>query len=294
MKILIAVSSKEYSGPTLSVGMNVSRAFKAPTTIVDVGEKISEFSTKDVGMVQERIEHWDFDRPGVDVLEWAFDYLADKEFIESTDIEAGFPKNTLVDTGGNRCEVYLKGTVGDNLSLILRNGDIIGELKDEVQKHHYDVTIIGGSQKRRMAHDLIQYIDSSIFVVNKYDLNRKYKILIAVDDSPNTRKAVKYGTRVSQAFNVPVEMITVSKNNEFGDGYTNAVNWAKTFLRRSNISFVHQYLVGDLVQVIYEVAGDNHIIVMGSSTQNPLLKFFKGSKPLNVMETCKCPILIVK
>ena len=145
-----------------------------------------------------------------------------------------------------------------------------------------------------MAHDLIQYIDSSIFVVNKYDLNKKYKILIAVDDSPNTRKAVKYGTRVSQAFNVPVEMITVSKNNEFGDGYTNAANWAKKFLRRSNISFGHQFLVGDPTQVIYEVAGNNHIIVMGSSTQNPLLKFFKGSKPLNVMKTCNCPILIVK
>ena len=294
MKILIAVSSKEYSGPTLSVGMNVSRAFKAPTTIVDVGEKISEFSTKDVGMAHERIESWDFYRPGVYVLEWAFDYLADKEFIERSDIEAGFPKNTLVDIGGNRCEVYLKGTVCDNVNLILRNGDIIAELKDEVQKHHYDVTIIGGSQKRRMAHDLIQYIDSSIFVVNKYDLNKKYKILIAVDDSPNTRKAVKYGTRVSQAFNVPVEMITVSKNNEFGDGYTNAANWAKKFLRRSNISFGHQVLVGDPTQVIYEVAGNNHIIVMGSSTQNPLLKFFKGSKPLNVMKTCNCPILIVK
>ena len=263
-------------------------------TIVDVGEKINEFSTKDVGMAHERIESWDFYRPGVDVLEWAFNYLADKKFIESNDIEAGFPKNTLVDTGGNRCEVYLKGTVCDNVSLILRNGDIIGELKDEVQKHDYDVTIIGGSQKRRMAHDLIQYIDSSIFVVNKYDLNQKYKILIAVDDSPNTRKAVKYGTRVSQAFNVPVEMITVSKKDEFGDGYTNAANWAKKFLRRSNISFGHQFLVGDPAQVIYEVAGDNHIIVMGSSTQNPLLKFFKGSKPLNVMETCECPILIVK
>jgi len=89
-------------------------------------------------------------------------------------------------------------------------------------------------------------------------------------------------------------MITVSKKDEFGDGYTNAANWAKKFLRRSNISFGHQFLVGEPAQVIYEVAGDNHIIVMGSSTQNPLLKFFKGSKPLNVMETCKCPILIVK
>ena len=41
MKILIAVSSKKYSKPTLRVGMNVSRAFKASTTIVDVGKKIN-------------------------------------------------------------------------------------------------------------------------------------------------------------------------------------------------------------------------------------------------------------
>ncbi|MEA1881990.1 MAG: hypothetical protein U9N31_06265 [Candidatus Marinimicrobia bacterium] len=101
MKILIAVGSKEYSGPTLSAGMKVARAFNASTTIVDVGEKVNEFSTKVVGLAQERMESWDFDRPGVDVLEWAFEYLAGKKFIERTDIEAGFPKNTLVDTGGS-------------------------------------------------------------------------------------------------------------------------------------------------------------------------------------------------
>ena len=57
MKILIAVSSKKYSKPTLRVGMNVSRAFKASTTIVDVGKKINDFSMKDVMMAQERIEN---------------------------------------------------------------------------------------------------------------------------------------------------------------------------------------------------------------------------------------------
>ena len=48
MKILIAISSKEYSGPTLSAGMNISHALNASTTIVDVGKKISEFSVKEV------------------------------------------------------------------------------------------------------------------------------------------------------------------------------------------------------------------------------------------------------
>jgi len=294
MKILIAVSSKKYSKPTLTVGMNVARAFKASTTIVDVGKKINEFSMKDVVMAQERVENWNIDRPGVDVLEWAFGYLAQNNFIEKNDIDAGFPKNTLVDTGSNRSEVYLKGTVCDNVNLIIRNGNVIDELKDEVQKFFYDVTIIGGSQRDNMSHDLIQYIDSSIFVVNNFDLNKKYKILIAVNDSPNNRKAIKYGVRIAQAFGVSVEAITISKTDHFGEGYKKAVKWCKKLLRRSNILFNHKFLTGDASFIINKEASDNRIIVMGSSTKNPLLKFIAGSKPLEVMKNCNCPILIVK
>ena len=86
MKILIAISSKEYSGPTLSAGMNISHALNASTTIVDVGKKISEFSVKEVGMVNEMIESWDFDRPGVDVSEWAYSYLAENNFIDPKEV----------------------------------------------------------------------------------------------------------------------------------------------------------------------------------------------------------------
>ena len=294
MKILIAVSNKEYSGPTLRVGIRVAQAFKASTTIVDVGEKVSEFNAKVVGLSQERLESWNFDRPGVDVLEWAFEFLAEKKFIEPTEIDAGFPKNTLVDTGGNRSEVYLKGTICEDVNLILRNGEIISELRDEVASHQYDVTIIGGSKKRRMAHDLIQYIDSSIFIVNQFDSDQLYKILLAVDDSKGTRKAVKYGARVAQAFNIDVDILTISKTEHFGEGYKNAAERAAKFIQRCGINYKNIYKVGDPSEVIKEVAGNNHIIVMGTSTRNPLKKFFKGSKPLKVMENCHCPILIVK
>ena len=294
MKILIAVSSKKYSKPTLRVGMNVSRAFKASTTIVDVGKKINDFSMKDVMMAQERIENWDIDRPGIDVLEWAFGYLAENNFIEKNEIEAGFPKNTLVDTGNNRCEVYLKGTVSDNVNLILRNGNVIDELKDEVENFFYDVTIIGGSQHRNMAHDLIQYIDSSIFVVNNFNLNKKYKILIAVDKSPNTKKAIKYGVRIAQAFEVPIQAITINETDSIQEKDNKAVAWFKKLLRRSNIPYDHKFLTGNTASIINDEASDNHIIVMGSSTKNPLIKFFAGSKPLDVMKNCNCPILIVK
>ena len=46
MKILIAIASKEYSGPTLRVGMQIAKALNASTTIVDVAEKASKFNAR--------------------------------------------------------------------------------------------------------------------------------------------------------------------------------------------------------------------------------------------------------
>ena len=67
MKILIAISSEQYSGPTLSLGMKISSALKASTTIVDVGTKISEFGLKEVSIANQVMESWGVSRPGVEV-----------------------------------------------------------------------------------------------------------------------------------------------------------------------------------------------------------------------------------
>ena len=294
MKILIAISSKEYSEPTLDVGMKISRSLKASTTIVDVGNKISEFSSKDVSMANELMKSWDIDRPGVDVLEWAYNYLAKNNYIKGKTIESGFPKNRLIESSSGRSEVFLKESSVENLSLILRNGDIIEELRDEVNSYEYDVTILGRSRKRNMAHDLVQYIDSSIFVVNNFNAKEKYRILLAVNDSPGTSNAVKYGVRVAQAFNIEVDLLTISRNEHFGYGYKKASSWASKLLRRSGGEAKAHFKTGDFANTIVKAAGNNHIIIMGSSSQSPITKFFMGSKPLSVMQTCNCPVLIVK
>ena len=294
MKFLIAVGSEKYSGPTLRVGMEVASAFNASVTVVKVGSRISEYSASHVKLAQERMGEWDFDSPGVEVLEWAFNFLLDNHYITSSIVETGFSKNTIIDMGNNRAEVYLQGTTGSDVNLILRNGDTISELREEVSHGNFDVTIIGGSKKRRMAHDLIQYLDSSIFVVNQYDQKKSYKLLIAVNDSLHTEKAVKYGVRVSQAFDVNVDLVTVSKTGSFNSRYRNAVNRAEKLMRRMGIQYETHLLKGDPIDVIKKTAGDDHIIVMGASTKNPLFKFFTGSKPLKIMKNCPCPVLIVR
>lgn len=294
MNILIAISSKEYSGPTLDVGMNIARVLRASTTIVDVGQKISEFSAKDIGLANELMKTWDIDRPGVDVLEWAYKYLEDNKFIDLKHVEDGFPKHSLVESGTGRAEIILKGLALENLSLILRNGDIIEELRNEVKAYNYDLTVIGGSEKGSMSHDLVQYIDSSIFVVNNFNVNQNYKILLAVDESPGTAKAIKYGVRVAQAFNIKVDIVTISVDENFRPDSKLASSRAEKMMRRSGVDAEAFFRVGDPVETIVDIAGNDHIIIMGKSTQSPIAKFFKGSKPLDVMRKCQCPVLVVK
>lgn len=294
MKFLIAIGSREYSESTLRVGMQVARALEASVTIVYVGPKISSFSTHDVKLAQESLERWEFELPGVEVLEWTFNFLAENKYITPENVNTGFQKNTLVHSESGRAELFLQGTVCKDVNLIMRNGDIITELRNEVALGEYDVTIIGGSRKRRMAHDLVQYINSSIFVVKDYNKDRNYRLLLAIDDSKGTRKALQFGAMVASAYGMEADLLTVSKKDYFGPGYKKAGKSAERTFSNLGIKSVSHWEVGDPVEVIAKKAGDDHIIIMGVSHMNPVIKFFKGSKPLSVLNICKGPILIVK
>ena len=294
MKILIAIGSKNFSKPTLRLGMKVAQAFKAKTTIIDVGEKISEFSSHLVELAQDQMESWDFDPPGVDVLEWAFNYLSDNKLIDSKQIETGFPKNRLIDDGEDRKLVYLSGTVCDDVNLILRNGDIISELREEVQFGKYDVTIIGRSRKRNMSHDLLQYINSSVLIVNNYQNEKFDKILLPLNDSSGMMKVAKYAIRVALALKVSIEILTVTNKKDPDVVNRSKIDKLIKLIRRSGVAHFHKIEEGDIVEKIVKRAGKDKIIVMKASSMSPIQRFFKGSIPLSVMNECDVPILIVK
>lgn len=294
MKILIAIGSKNFSKPTLRLGMKVAQAFKAKTTIIDVGEKISEFSSHLVELAQDQMESWDFDPPGVDVLEWAFNYLSDNKLIDSKQIETGFPKNRLIDDGEDRKLVYLSGTVCDDVNLILRNGDIISELREEVQFGKYDVTIIGRSRKRNMSHDLLQYINSSVLIVNNYQNEKFEKILLPLNDSSGMMKVAKYAIRVALALKVSIEILTVTNKKDSDVVNRSKIDKLIKLIRRSGVAHFHKIEEGDIVEKIVKRAGKDKIIVMKASSMSPIQRFFKGSIPLSVMNECDVPILIVK
>lgn len=293
MKILIAIGGREFSKPTLDLGMKIANSFKSSTTIAYVGKKISQFSEKDVSVVHQNLDDRELYRPGIRTLEWAYDFLISKKYIEEKDSNK-FDDYLLVDEENSRMKVLLKGQQSDKIDLIMRTGEIIEQLKDEVETNKHDITIIGGGGNKGIHQKLVQFIDSSVFVVKNYSVNKKYKILLPVNDSKGSDMAIETAINFAKSYKLNVEIVSVPEGKKSIEEVEKILKKTKEKFSKNRIKTTTKLIDGSAVNSIVNYAKDDSIVILGVSPKNPIMKFFFGSKPLSIAQKCNCPVLITK
>ena len=293
MKILIAIGGREFSKPTLDLGMKIANSFKSSTTIAYVGKKISQFSEKDVSVVHQNLDDRELYRPGIRTLEWAYDFLISKKYIEEKDSNK-FDDYLLVDEENSRMKVLLKGQQSDKIDLIMRTGEIIEQLKDEVEANKHDITIIGGGGNKGIHQKLVQFIDSSVFVVKNYSVNKNYKILLPVNDSKGSDLAIETAINFAKSYKLNVEIVSVPEGKKSIEEVEKIVNKTKETFLKNRIKTTTKLIDGPAVSSIVNYAKDDSIVILGVSPKNPIMKYFFGSKPLSIAQKCNCPVLITK
>ncbi|MFL2524526.1 MAG: universal stress protein [Candidatus Neomarinimicrobiota bacterium] len=293
MKILIAIGGREFSKPTLDLGMKIANSFKCSTTIAYVGKKISQFSEKDVSVVHQNLDDRELYRPGIRTLEWAYDFLISKKYIEEKDSNK-FDDYLLVDEENSRMKVLLKGQQSDKIDLIMRTGEIIEQLKDEVETNKHDITIIGGGGNKGIHQKLVQFIDSSVFVVKNYSVNKKYKILLPVNDSMGSDMAIETAINFAKSYKLNVEIVSVPEGKKSIEEVEKILKKTKEKFSKNRIKTTTKLIDGSAVDSIVNYAKDDSIVILGVSPKNPIMKYFFGSKPLSIAQKCNCPVLITK
>ena len=293
MKILIAIGGREFSKPTLDLGMKIANSFKSSTTIAYVGKKISQFSEKDVSVVHQNLDDRELYRPGIRTLEWAYDFLISKQYIEEKDANK-FDDYLLVDEENSRMKVLLKGQQSDKIDLIMRTGEIIEQLKNEVETNKHDITIIGGGGNKGIHQKLVQFIDSSVFVVKNYSVNKRYKILLPVNDSKGSDMAIETAVNFAQSYKLNVEIVSVPEAKKSNEEVEKILRKTKEKFLKNNIKASTKLIDGSPVNSIVDYAKDDSIVILGVSPKNPVMKYFFGSKPLSIAQKCNCPVLITK
>ena len=293
MKILIAIGGREFSKPTLDLGMKIANSFKSSTTIAYVGKKISQFSEKDVSVVHQNLDDRELYRPGIRTLEWAYDFLISKKYIEEKDFNK-FNDYLLVDEENSRMKVLLKGQQSDKIDLIMRTGEIIEQLKNEVETNKHDITIIGGGGNKGIHQKLVQFIDSSVFVVKNYSVNKKYRILLPINESKGSDMAIETAINFAKSYKLDVEIVSVPEGKKSIEEVEKILLKTKDKFLKNKIKASTKLISGSAVNSIVNHAKDDSIVILGVSPKNPIMKYFFGSKPLSIAQKCNCPVLITK
>ena len=293
MKLLLCIAGGETSRDTIVAGGKIAAAFNTDLSVLYVGEKHATHMTSAVNLSRMKLSEWKIELPGVKVLEYAEMVLHDFNLLEVDDTGEIVEVHSLKPDINGAYELHAMGKHGQNIRLRLREGEIIDEVIKEVDVGGYDVTIIGASKERRLVQRLIQFVECSLFITkNIQDID--YRFLFAVDETEMSRKALLLGARTAHFLKAEATLLTVvSNDSDIKSGEEN-LSKAESILQRAGVKYDKKVMVGDPTEIIIEEAGEDHIVVMGSSKSSQLSKFFKATKAVKVVQDGNCPVLIAK
>jgi len=166
MKFLIAIKNiSDESKNILEIGCKIAEGFSADLTICYVGKKSKALIEGDVNLARLSMAEWNIYHPGLEVLEWAFNILKEKEFAPDTTFDV---QNLVEDK--ERIRLVLPKTTDYQIRLVLREGELLTELNKEVKLGTFDIVILGLPKRKRMTQKIAQFIDTSIFFVKNFNM----------------------------------------------------------------------------------------------------------------------------
>ncbi|MED5475301.1 MAG: universal stress protein [Candidatus Neomarinimicrobiota bacterium] len=292
MKLLLCINEKsEVTQNILMLTIKLVEAFKADLNIIVVGRKPSSYMDSEISITQQSLADWNLYHPGIDLLYWAFNKIIESGYI-SENPNVFQPDNFIEEN--NRIRIVLPHSSGSKVKLILRNGKLLNELRNENLEKNYELTIVEKPKTKRLIHNLIQFIDSSLLIVPNYDPNLNYSILLGINNAKYTKKAVIYSAFISKQFGNFVKSITVKKIKKSNNKKSKLIKWSKKYFTRLKVEYEYRLIIGQMVEKFTQEAKNNHIIVVGQANKNEIYKYLFSSKPIEIAKKAVCPILVVK
>jgi nucleotide-binding universal stress UspA family protein len=119
---------------------------------------------------------------------------------------------------------------------------------------------------------------------------RIQRFVVAYDGSPHARHALQFATSIGEAWLVPFEVVTVSKD---GDGI---IAEARSYLDAHDLSVEYTVLTGDPREAIVDFARDRQadLLVMGAYGHSKVRELLLGSTTQYVINHAPCPVLLAR
>lgn len=291
--VLICIGAEEFSEDTIRFGARTAAALQADVSVLYVAPRVRRAFAQEVGLARTKLAEWEIDLPGVRVLRYAREVLA--EMALTARDAGGRPvlRHALRPGIGGAYELHLVGSYGEDVRLRLREGRIVEQIVEELDTHHYSVVVLGAPRRRRLLHQIVQFANASVLIAKNAHRDY-YDLLLPVDDSEAARRARHVAGIVAHALRLRVDVLSIAVSEEEREGAQELAEREAAILARRGIEVEALSAVGEVVASVCEAAGDDHIIVLGASRQRHVWKYLFGSRPIRVVQRARSPVLVVK
>lgn len=293
MKIMICMGGEEFSSGTVRYGGRIAKAFQADVSVLYVESNVPYFMRHEVQLSRQKLSEWSIEIPAMRLLRLAREVLKEMglmRVLPSGEFEVRHEMKPDI-KGAYEWHVY--GPHGENVRFRIRQGEIVDNIKSEVEVGGYDLVILGASKKRRLVHKILQFVDASILIVkNPQDV--AYRFLLCTDGSEAARKAELFVAKAAKQLDSHISILSISQGADQQHHAMETAERCTRFLSRSNIPHDTIIKEGDVEKVILSEAQPDHVIVMGASRMPEWKKFLVGSTSIRISQKGQSPVLIIK
>ena len=291
--VLICIGGEEFSEDTIRFGARTAAALQADVAVLYVAPRLRHTFTQDIGVARTKLAEWEIDHPGVRVLRYAREILAEMELTARDAGGQPVLRHALRPGIGGAYELHLVGSNGEQVRLRLREGLIVEQVVEELDTHHYSVVVCGAPRRRRLLHQIVQFANASVLIAKNAHRDY-YDLLLPVDDSEAARRARYMAGIVAGALELRVDVLSIAASEEERESAQELAEREAAILARRGVEADALSTVGEVVASVCEAASDDHIIVLGASRQRHVWKYLFGSRPIRVVQRAQSPVLVVK
>jgi nucleotide-binding universal stress UspA family protein len=293
MKIMICMGGEIFSGGTIRFGGRIARAFQADVSVLYVENSVSYFLRHEVQLSRQKLSEWSIEMPAMRLLKMAREVLLEMGLIRVLDSGEVETRHDMKSDVLGAYEWHGYGPRGENVRFRVREGEIVDNIKAEVESGGYDLVVVGASRKRRLVHKILQFVDTSILVV-KNPQDREYGFLLCTDGSEGARKAELFAAKAARLLNAHLTVLSVVDTPGQQHHAMEAVERCARFLSRGRVSYDTIVREGEVEKVILAEARPEQVIVLGASRGSEWKKFLMGSTPIRISQNGQSPVMIVK
>lgn len=290
---MICMGGEIFSGGTIRFGGRIAAAFQADISVLYVEDSVSYFLRHEVQLSRQKLSEWSIEVPAMRLLKMAREVLLEMGLIRVLDSGEVETRHEMKPDVFGAYEWHGYGPRGENVRFRVREGEIVDNIKAEVESGGYDLVVVGASRKRRLVHKILQFVDTSILVV-KNPQDREYSFLLCTDGSEGARKAELFAAKAARLLNAHLTVLSVVDTPEQQHHAMEAVERCARFLSRGRVSYDTIVREGEVGKVILAEARSEQVIVLGASRRSEWKKFWMGSTPIRISQNGQSPVMIVK